>query len=118
MKAWTVGLVVAVVALGATSGQAGAGDATAGRLVASWKDADPNMRTVAETIASAFVSGLVWGQRLGGTPMVCLPDSTTGREALDELDQYLANHNPSFAQHPYGEILSAALVVTFPCRHS
>jgi hypothetical protein len=35
-------------------------DISAQRLLSAWKGEDPNMRMVAEVIASAFASGLSW----------------------------------------------------------
>jgi hypothetical protein len=35
-------------------------DISAQRLLSAWKGEDPNMRMIAEVIASAFASGLSW----------------------------------------------------------
>ena len=57
----------------ASAAQADGPDISAQRLISAWKGEDPNMRMVAEVIASAFASGLSWKGALGGKEVYCPP---------------------------------------------
>jgi hypothetical protein len=59
-KLYTVAAVVFGVTLIASAAEAYGPDISAERLLSAWKGEDPNMRMVAEVIASAFASGLSW----------------------------------------------------------
>jgi hypothetical protein len=74
----------------------------------AWKGEDPNMRMVAEVIASAFASGLSWKGSLGGKDVYCPPPGLKGGQVMTALDQFLAS-NPDLAEKSYGDAMAMAL---------
>jgi hypothetical protein len=72
-------------------------------LLESWKGEDPNMRMVAEVIASAFASGLSWKGTLAGNEVYYPPRGLKGGEVMTALDEFLAS-NPNFAEKTYGVV--------------
>jgi hypothetical protein len=90
-------------------------DATARRLLASWKDDEPGVRAVAEVIASAFASGLAWAGTLSQNGIYCPPSGLAGPEVMSALESFVGQH-PQVADQPYGEALAAALSRAYPCH--
>jgi hypothetical protein len=105
-------LGIMVLATGAFSGPQ---DATARRLLASWKDDELGVRAVAEVIASAFASGLAWAGTLAERGVYCPPPGLDGPKVMSALESYVGQH-PRVSDQPYGEALAAALSGAFPCH--
>jgi hypothetical protein len=99
----------------ASAAQAGAPDISAQRLLSAWKGEDPNMRMVAEVIASAFASGLSWKGSLGGKEVYCPPPGFKGGQVMTTLDEFLAS-NPDLAEKSYGDAMAMSLTRAFPCQ--
>ena len=99
----------------ASAAQADAPDISAQRLLLAWKGEDPNMRMVAEVIASAFASGLSWKGTLAGKEVYCPPQGLKGGQVMTALDQFLAS-NPNFAEKTYGDAMAVSLSRAFPCQ--
>jgi hypothetical protein len=108
----TTGVVVAM--LMASAAYADGPDISAQRLLSAWKGEDPNMRMVAEVIASAFASGLSWKGTLGGKDLYCPPPGLKGGQVMTTLDQFLAS-NPDLVEKSYGDAMAASLSRAFPC---
>jgi hypothetical protein len=51
------------------------------RWLDDWKAGDPGMTGLAEVIASAFASGMVWGGKLGGKDVYCPPSGLDGGQS-------------------------------------
>jgi hypothetical protein len=84
-------------------------------MLSAWKGDDPNMRMVAEVIASAFASGLSWRGTLAGKEVYCPPRELQGGQVTTTLDQFLAS-NPDFAEKTYGDAMAISLSRAFPCQ--
>jgi hypothetical protein len=95
----------------ASAAQADAPDISAQRLLLAWKGEDPNMRMVAEVIAS----GLSWKGTLAGKEVYCPPQGLKGGQVMTALDQFLAS-NPNFAEKTYGDAMAISLSRAFPCE--
>jgi hypothetical protein len=95
--------------------QADGPNTSAQGLLSAWKGEDPNMRMVAEVIASAFASGLSWKGTLAGKEVYCPPQGLKGGEVMTALDQFLAG-NPNFAEKTYGDAMAMSLSRAFPCQ--
>jgi hypothetical protein len=95
----------------ASAAQADAPDISAQRLLLAWKGEDPNMRMVAEVIAS----GLSWNGTLAGKEVYCPPQGLKGGQVMTALDQFLAS-NPNFAEKTYGDAMAISLSRAFPCE--
>jgi hypothetical protein len=93
----------------ASAAQADAPDISAQRLLSAWKGEDPNMRMVAEVIASAFASGLSWKGSLGGKEVYCPPPGFKGGQVMTTLDEFLAS-NPDLAEKSYGDAMAMSCV--------
>jgi hypothetical protein len=102
-------------ALIASAAQADGSNTSAQGLLSAWKGEDPNMRMVAEVIASAFASGLSWRGTLAGKEVYCPPQGLKGGQVMTALDQFLAS-NPSFAEKTYGDAMAISLSRAFPCQ--
>ncbi len=74
------------------------------------------MAAVAEVIACAFASGMLWAGTIEGHPVYCLPPTAelTGHQVMSVLESFIAD-NPDAADKPYGFALSASLSRAFPC---
>jgi hypothetical protein len=101
-------------ALIASAAQADGSNTSAQGLLSAWKGEDPNMRMVAEVIASAFASGLSWRGTLAGKEVYCPPQGLKGGQVMAALDQFLAS-NPNFAEKTYGDAMAISLSRVFPC---
>jgi hypothetical protein len=77
-KLYSVAAGVFVATLIASAVQADGPDISAQHLLSSWRDEDPNMRMVAEVIASAFASGFSWGGDLAGKRAYCASSDLKG----------------------------------------
>ncbi len=66
------GAILIVAMLLTSSIEAQSLDISARRLLSGWKAEDPNMRMLAEVVASAFASGLSWRGSLAGKDVYCL----------------------------------------------
>jgi hypothetical protein len=102
------------VALITSAAQADGSNTSAQGLLSAWKGEDPNMRMVAEVIASAFASGLSWKGTLAGKEVYCPPQGLKGGQIMTALDQFLAS-NPNFAEKTYGDAMAISLSRAFPC---
>jgi Rap1a immunity proteins len=102
-------------ALMTSAAQADGPNTSAQGLLSAWKGDDPNMRMVAEVIASAFASGLSWKGTLAGKEVYCPPQGFKGGQAMATLDHFLAS-NPEMAEKSYGEAMAASLRQAFPCQ--
>ena len=89
-KLYSVAVGVSAAMLIASAAQADGPDISAQRLLSAWKGEDPNMRMVAEVIASAFASGLSWKGTLGGKEVYCPPQGLKGGQVMTALDRFLA----------------------------
>ena len=78
IAAFTAGTLIASAA------QADGSNTSAQGLLSAWKSGDPNMRMVAEVIASAFASGLLWRGTLAGKDVYCPPEGFKGGQVVDE----------------------------------
>jgi Rap1a immunity proteins len=90
-------------------------DISAQRLLSAWKGEDPNMRMIAEVIASAFASGPSWKGTLGGKEVYCPTPGLKGGQVMSALDQFLAS-NPDLAEKSYGDAMAASLSRAYPCQ--
>ena len=81
-KLYSVAVGVSAALLIASAAQADGPDISAQRLLSAWKGEDPNMRMVAEVIASAFASGLSWKGTLGGKEVYCPPQGLKGGQVM------------------------------------
>lgn len=102
-------------ALIASAAHADGGNTSAKGLLSAWKGEDPNMRMVAEVVASAFASGLSWKGTLAGKDVYCPPQGLKGGQVMTALDQFLAS-NPTFAEKTYGDAMAISLSRAFPCQ--
>ena len=107
--------IIIVATLLAGPAQAQSPDISAGRLLSSWKGADPNMSMLAELIASAFASGFSWGGAAAGKQVYCASPGLKGREIMGAFERFLQD-NPQTAERPYGDAMAATLSRAFPCR--
>ena len=108
-----VGIFVAMlIAFGA---QADGPDVSAQRLLSAWKGEDPNMRMVAEVIASAFASGFSWGGDSAGKRAYCASPDLKGGQIMSAFEDFLRD-NPKIADQPYGAAMAATLSKAFPCE--
>jgi Rap1a immunity proteins len=114
-KLYSLIACVFVATLTVSAAQADGPDISAQRLLSRWKGEDPNMRMVAEVIASAFASGLSWNRSPGGKEVYCPPPGLKGGQVMVALDQFLAR-NPDLAEKPYGDAMAVSLSRTFPCQ--
>jgi hypothetical protein len=114
-KLYRVAAGAFAVALIASAAHADSPDISARRLLAAWKGEDPNMKMVAEVIASAFASGLSWKATFGGKEVYCPPEGLKGGQVMIALEQFLAS-NPDLAEKPYGDAMAASLSRAFPCQ--
>jgi hypothetical protein len=114
-KLYSVAAGVSAAMLIASATQADGPDISAQRLLSAWKGEDPNMRMVAEVIASAFASGLSWKGTLGGKEVYCPPQGLKGGQVMTNLDQFLVS-NPDMAEKSYGDAMAASLSRAFPCE--
>ena len=112
-KLYTVAAGVFAATPIASAAQAEDPDISAQRLLSAWKGEDPNMRMVAEVIASAFASGLSWKGALGGKEVYWPPQGLKGDQVMTALDQFLAS-NPDTAEKSYGDAMAASLSRAFP----
>jgi hypothetical protein len=78
-------LIALVAMLLASAARAQSPDISAGRLLSSWHDNDPNMRIVAEMIAGAFAGGFSWGSETAGKRIYCAPPDLKGRRPGGQL---------------------------------
>ena len=90
---------VFVAALIGSLARADGPDISAQRLLASWHDEDPDMRMVAEVIASAFASGFSWGGDTAGKHAYCAPPDLKGRQIMSAFEEFLKD-NPNMADPP------------------
>jgi hypothetical protein len=102
-------------ALMTSAAQADGPNTSAQGLLSAWEGDDPNMRMVAEVIASAFASGLSWRGTLAGKEVYCPPQGLEGAQVMAALDQFLAS-NPNFAEKTYGNAMAISLSRAFPCQ--
>jgi Rap1a immunity proteins len=102
-------------ALITSAAQADGPNTSAQGLLSAWKGDDPNMRMVAEVIASAFASGLSWKGTLAGKEVYCPPQGFKGGQVMAALDQFLVS-NPDMAEKSYGDAMAASLSQAFPCQ--
>jgi hypothetical protein len=114
-KLYSVAAGLFLTALVSSAAHAEGPDISAQRLLSAWKGEDPNMRMVAEVIASAFASGLSWKGPLGGKEVYCPPPGLKGGQVMTTLDQFLAS-NPDLAEKSYGDAMAASLSRAFPCQ--
>jgi hypothetical protein len=97
-------------ALMTSAAQADGPNTSAQGLLSAWKGEDPNMRMVAEVIAS----GLSWRGTLAGKEVYCPPQGLEGGQVMAALDRFLAS-NPNFAEKTYGDAMAISLSRAFPC---
>jgi hypothetical protein len=83
---------VFVAMLIASAAQADGPHISAQRVLASWKDADPGMRMVAEVIASAFAS-------TAGKRAYCPSPDLKGGQIISAFEDFLRD-NPKMAESP------------------
>jgi hypothetical protein len=102
-------------ALIASAAQADGPNTSAQGLLSAWKGEDPNMKMVAEVIASAFASGLSWKGTLAEKEVYCPPQGLKGDQVMTALDQFLES-NPNFAEKTYGDAMAISLSRAFPCQ--
>ena len=107
--------IIVVAMLLASAACAQSPEISARRLLSSWKGADPDMRMVAEMIASTFASGFAWGGEAAGKHVYCASPDLKGREIMSAFERFLQD-NPDMAEKPYGDAMSATLSRAFPCR--
>jgi hypothetical protein len=106
---------VFVATLTVSAAQADGPDISAQRLLSAWKGEDPNMRMVAEVIASAFASGLSWNRSPGGKEVYCPPPGLKGGQVMTDLERFLVS-NPDLAERSYGDAMAMSLSRAFPCQ--
>jgi hypothetical protein len=80
-KLYRAAVAAFTAALITSAAQADGPNTSAQGLLSAWKGKDPNMRMVAEVIASAFASGLSWKGTLGGTDVYCPPQGLKGDQS-------------------------------------
>jgi len=114
-KMYRAAVVAFAAALITSAAQADGPNTSAQGLLSAWKGEDPNMRMVAEVIASAFASGLSWKGTLAGKEVYCPPQGFKGGQVMAALDQFLAS-NPNFAEKTYGDAMAISLSRAFPCE--
>src|ERR1700689_536859 len=114
-KMYRAAVVAFAAALITSAAQADGPNTSAQGLLSAWKGEDPNMRMVAEVIASAFASGLSWKGTLAGKGVYCPPQGFKGGQVMAALDQFLAS-NPNFAEKTYGDAMAISLSRAFPCE--
>jgi hypothetical protein len=102
-------------ALITSAAQADGPDTSAQGLLSAWKGEDPNMRMVAEVIATAFASGLSWKGALAEKEVYCPLQGLKGGRVMTALDQFLAS-KPNFAEKTYGDAMAISLSRAFPCQ--
>src|SRR5580700_1725291 len=112
-KLYSAAVGVSAALLIASAAQADGPDISAQRLLSAWKGDDPNMRMVAEVIASAFASGLSWKGTLAEKEIYCPPQGLKGGQVMTALDKFLAS-NPNFAEKAYGDAMAMSLSHAFP----
>src|SRR5580692_1986211 len=105
-KMYRAAVVAFTAALITSAVQADGPNTSAQGLLLAWKGEDPNMRMVAEVIASAFASGLSWKGTLGGKEVYCPPQGLKGGQVMTTLDQFLVS-NPDMAEKSYGDAMAA-----------
>jgi Rap1a immunity proteins len=113
-KLYSAAAGVFIAALTASAARADGPDISAQRLLASWQDGDPNIRMVAEVIASAFASGFSWGGDTARNHAYCAPADLKGRQIMSAFEEFLRD-NPKMADEPYGAAMAATLSKSFPC---
>jgi hypothetical protein len=89
-------------------------DISAQRLLNSWHDDDPDMRMVAEVIASAFASGFAWAREIAGKRWCCAAPDLKGPQIMSSFEGFLKD-NPNMADQPYGTAMASTLIKAFPC---
>jgi hypothetical protein len=114
-KMYRVALAAFAAVVIVSGARADGPDISAERLIESWKGDDPNMRMVAEVIASAFASGLSWRGALAGKEVYCPPQGFKDSQVMAALDQFLAS-SPSLAEKTYGDAMATSLSHAFPCQ--
>jgi hypothetical protein len=114
-KLYRAVVAACAAALMTSATQADGSNTSAQGLLSAWKGDDPNMRMVAEVIASAFASGLSWRGTLAGKELYCPPQGLTGGQVMTALDQFLPS-NPNFAEKTYGDAMAISLTHAFPCE--
>jgi hypothetical protein len=97
-KLYSVAAGVFVATLIASAVQADGPDISAQHLLSSWRD-DPNMRMVAEVIASAFASGFSWGGDAAGKRGYCASPDIKGGQIMSAFEEFL-RENPKMADQP------------------
>jgi hypothetical protein len=105
-----------VAALMISAAHADGSNTSAQGLLSAWKGEDPNVRMVAEVIASAFASGLSWKGTLAGTDVYWPPQGLKGDQVMTALDQFLAS-NSNFADKTYGDAWRCVPVPGTISRH-
>jgi hypothetical protein len=91
----------------ASAAQADGPDISAQRVLASWKDADPGMRMVAEVIASAFAS-------TAGKRAYCPSPDLKGGQIISAFEDFLRD-NPKDGREAYGAAKAGTLRKSFLC---
>jgi hypothetical protein len=114
-KLYRAAVAAFATAMITSAAQADGPNTSAQGLLSAWKGDDPNMRMVAEVIASAFASGLSWRATLAGKEVYCPPQGLKGGQVMTALDQFLAS-NPNFAEKTYGDAMAISLSRAFPCQ--
>jgi hypothetical protein len=114
-KLYRAAVVAFTAALITSAAQADGPNTYAQGLLSAWKGEDPNMRMVAEVIASAFASGLSWKGTLAAKEVYCPPQGFNGGQVMAALDQFLVS-NPDMADKSYGDAMAASLSRSFPCQ--
>jgi Rap1a immunity proteins len=103
-----------MAALTTSAAQADGPNTSAQGLLSAWKGEDPNMRMVAEVIASAFASGFSWGGTNAGKRVYCASPDLKGGQIMSAFEVFL-KVNPTMANEPYGAAMAEALRKAFPC---
>jgi hypothetical protein len=114
-KLYRAVVVAFATAMITSTAQADGPNTSARGLLSAWKSDDPNMRMVAEVIASAFASGLSWKGTLAEKDVYCPPQGLTGGQVMRALEQFLPG-NPNFAEKTYGDAMAISLTHAFPCE--
>jgi hypothetical protein len=114
-KLYIAAFAAFMAAVTTSAAQADGPNTSAQGLLSAWKGEDPNMRMVAEVIASAFASGLSWRGTLAGKEVYCPPQGFKGGQVMAALDQFLAS-NPNLAEKTYGDAMAISLSRAFPCE--
>jgi Rap1a immunity proteins len=103
-----------MAALTTSAAQADGPNTSAQGLLSAWKGEDPNMRMVAEVIASAFASGFSWGGTNAGKRVYCASPDLKGGQIMSAFEVFL-KVNPTMANEPYGAAMAETLRKAFPC---